>query len=101
MAIWSQRWFIVTPLVILIFGHWSLLLHGMKGVLLKATWLPGEGCTIVKTDNRLLAATYLYTMVFDFIVLLLTGYKLCNANVARSKLINLIFNDGLFYFVIA
>lgn len=28
MAVWSQRWFIVVPLVALILGHWSLLMHG-------------------------------------------------------------------------
>ena len=29
MAVWSRRWFIVVPLVLIILGHWSLLLHGM------------------------------------------------------------------------
>jgi len=28
MAVWGQRWFIVVPLVLLILGHWSLLLQG-------------------------------------------------------------------------
>lgn len=28
MAVWSQKWFIVVPLVMVILGHWSLLLHG-------------------------------------------------------------------------
>ena len=28
MAVWSQKWFIVVPLVALILGHWSLLMHG-------------------------------------------------------------------------
>ena len=28
MAVWSQKWFIVVPLVALIIGHWSLLMHG-------------------------------------------------------------------------
>ena len=29
MAVWSQSLYIVIPLVCLILGHWSLLLHGM------------------------------------------------------------------------
>ena len=81
-----------------VFGFHS---KAFVGVLLKAVWVPVEGCVIVKTDNKLLAATFVYTMVFDFVVLILTGYKLCNANVARSRLIVLIFNDGLVYFIIA
>ena len=27
MAVWSRKWFIVVPLVLVILGHWSLLLH--------------------------------------------------------------------------
>jgi len=98
MAIWSQRWYIVGPLVLIILGHWSLLLHG---VLLKATWIDGQGCTIIQTDNKLLAVTFIYSMAFDFVVLLLTGYKLFQPSAGRSRLIVLIFNDGLVYFAIA
>lgn len=32
MAVWSQAWYIVYPLVCVIFGHWSLLLHGMSAL---------------------------------------------------------------------
>lgn len=28
MAVWSQKWYITIPLVAIILGHWSLLLHG-------------------------------------------------------------------------
>jgi len=40
-------------------------------------------------------------MVFDFVVLILTGYKFFSPAAGRSKLVVLIFNDGLVYFVIA
>ena len=73
----------------------------MIGILWKVTWLPGAGCVIIETDTKVLAATYIYSMVFDFVVLILTGYKLLNPTVARSKLVALIFKDGLVYFVIA
>jgi hypothetical protein len=71
------------------------------GVLLKAVWLPDEGCVITQTDNKLLAITFIYSMVFDFVVLILTGYKLLYPAAGRSKLVVLIFNDGLVYFAIA
>ena len=73
----------------------------MIGVLLKATWIPGVGCAITETDNKLLAITFIYSMVFDFIVLMLTGYKLFQPAAGRSRLVVLIFNDGLVYFAIA
>ncbi|KAF8127813.1 hypothetical protein K438DRAFT_917635 [Mycena galopus ATCC 62051] len=98
IAVWNQRRFIVVLLVAIILGHWSLLLHA---ILLKATWDPVQGCVITSTDNRLLAATFIYGMSFDFIVLCLTTYKLLFPTGGKSRLVSLIFNDGLIYFVIA
>jgi hypothetical protein len=99
IAVWNQRWYIWVPLVGIILGHWSLLLHG---VLLKAAWIPEQGgCVITDTDNHLLATTFIYGMVFDFVVLCLTAYKLLFPAGGKSRLVSLIFNDGLIYFVIA
>ncbi|KAF8903940.1 hypothetical protein CPB84DRAFT_1677629 [Gymnopilus junonius] len=98
MAVWSRRWFIVLPLILIILGHWSLLLHG---ILLKAAWIPGQGCAITETDNTMLAATFIYSMVFDLIVLTLTAFKLVYPASGRSRLVELIFKDGLIYFTIA
>ncbi|KAH8829306.1 hypothetical protein DL96DRAFT_1597609 [Flagelloscypha sp. PMI_526] len=98
MAVWSQKYYVVIPLVIVILGHWSFLLHG---ILLKAQYFPGQGCVITQTDSKILAITFIYTMVFDFVVLCLTAYKLFLGSGQRSKLIELVFKDGLIYFVIA
>ncbi|KAJ7060973.1 hypothetical protein C8F01DRAFT_1141426 [Mycena amicta] len=98
IAVWNQRWYIWVPLIGVILGHWSLLLHG---VLLKAAWIPEQGCVITSTDNRLLAITFIYSMAFDFTVLSLTAWKLVFPTGGRSRLVSLIFNDGLIYFVIA
>lgn len=72
---------------------------------MKATWVPGQGCAIIETDSNLLAATFIYSMVFDLIVLLLTAYKLVRPVSDdldyRSRLVELIFKDGLVYFAIA
>ncbi|KAF8652393.1 hypothetical protein AX16_004421 [Volvariella volvacea WC 439] len=98
MAVWSQRWYIIAPLVVIILGHWSLLLHG---VVLKAEWQDGAGCVITGTNTEVLSASWIYTMAFDFIVLSLTAYKLLFPTTGRSRLVNLIFSDGLIYFAIA
>ena len=73
----------------------------MIGILLKAAWVPGEGCVITETDSKVLAVTFIYTMAFDFIVLILTGYKLFFPSAGRSRIAVLLFNDGLVYFAIA
>jgi len=101
--------------VAIILGHWSLLLHGKfhphmrdlylivpAGILLKAEWAPGLGCTITTTNSKVLAATFIYSMAFDFIVMSLTAIKLVSPTSRnRSKLVHLIFQDGLIYFILA
>lgn len=77
---------------------------GDAGILLNASWVPGQGCAITKTRNTVLAATFLYTMCFDGAVLVLTGIKLGYVNTSRrerSKIVKLIFEDGLIYFMVA
>ena len=98
IAVWSQSLYIVIPIVLVILGHWSLLLHGL---LISAAWIPGTGCVITKTNNNILAATFIYTMAFDFTVLCLTAYKLMFPGTGRSRLVKLIFGDGLIYFMVA
>ncbi|EKM58096.1 uncharacterized protein PHACADRAFT_88790 [Phanerochaete carnosa HHB-10118-sp] len=104
MILWAQNLYIVVPLVLVILGHWSLILQGKPAptcVLLKAEWVPGQGCVITKTNNTILAATFIYTMCFDLIVLVLTAAKLAFPRDQRSQLMNMLFRDGLIYFVIA
>ena len=98
MAVWGKKWYIVGALVAISLGHWSLLLHG---ILLTAVWVPGEGCAITSTDSKLLSATFIYSMTFDLIVLLLTASKLARPSSVKSHLVNMMFADGLYYFIIA
>ena len=124
MAIWSQNRYIIGFLVLIILGHWSLILQGttvrlvMKatkvlttstGVLVKAKWVPGIGCAITETNNTILAAIFIYSMCFDLIVLLLNMYKLIGIHwnpsskqrLVQSRLSQMIFADGLIFFFIA
>jgi len=98
VAVWGQKWYIVGPLVVLSLGHWSLLLHG---VLLTATWVPGQGCVITSTDSTILSVSFIYSMAFDLIVLVLTAFKLVRPTGTTSQLVNMIFADGLAYFIAA
>ncbi|KAH9941759.1 uncharacterized protein BXZ73DRAFT_98149 [Epithele typhae] len=99
IALWSHDKRIIVPLVIIILGHWSLIL---QGVLLTAIWVPGQGCVVSGTNNTILAATFIYSMAFDLVVLLLSMYKLVlGVRGGRSQLMSLLFKDGLVYFFIA
>ncbi|TBU36098.1 hypothetical protein BD309DRAFT_1028466, partial [Dichomitus squalens] len=74
------------------------------GVLVEAAWIPGTGCAITQTSNRILAATFIYTICFNFTVLTLMAVKLgvgSSSRRDRSKIVKLTFDDGLFYCVVA
>lgn len=83
------------------------MLISVLGVLLKVIWVQGVGCTIVKSNTTILAATFIYSMSFDLIVLCLTAYKLAwtrrvsGTSGIHSKLVRMVFSDGLVYFILA
>jgi hypothetical protein len=71
-------------------------------VTLRSSWIEGKGCVITFTDNAVLGHTFIYTLIFDFIILGLTAVKLFQTSGdSRSRLRNLIFKDGLIYFIVA
>ncbi|KAJ7060972.1 hypothetical protein C8F01DRAFT_1253447 [Mycena amicta] len=99
IAIWSQNVYIKVMLVVIILGHWSLIL---QGVLLKSAWSDElESCVILDTNTTILAATFTYSMCFDLIVFCLNAYKLGVNRRGKSKLSKMIFKDGLMFFFIA
>ncbi|KAH7909771.1 hypothetical protein BJ138DRAFT_1114685 [Hygrophoropsis aurantiaca] len=104
IAIWAQKKWIIGLVVLLILGHWPLIL---LGGILTASWIPGTGCAIVKRDTAILGGLFIYSMCFDFTILCLAGYKLAwapqRAGIAKfqSRLVKMLFADGLAYFFIA
>ena len=70
--------------------------------MLKADYVQGSGCVITQTSNTILAAGFVYSMAFDFVVLLLSAARLIMPKgVRRSKLVQILFQDGLIYFAVA
>lgn len=72
----------------------------VSGVLLTAEWIPGSGCAIIRSNKTILAATFIYSMCFDALVMVLSAYKL-SGRAGRSQLIRLLFKDGMIYFLVA
>jgi hypothetical protein len=70
-------------------------------VTIKGIWLTGKGCITTYADGPALMATFIYTMIFDTIILSLTAFKLFTTTTGSpSRLKNLIFRDGLIYFLV-
>ncbi|KDQ58627.1 hypothetical protein JAAARDRAFT_98693, partial [Jaapia argillacea MUCL 33604] len=64
---------IIGLLVVIIIDHWSILLHG---ILTKAAYFPGQACVVTQSSVDMIAAGFVYAMILDFIVLVLTGIRL-------------------------
>ncbi|KIM37061.1 hypothetical protein M413DRAFT_423897 [Hebeloma cylindrosporum] len=122
MAIWAQNRYIIGGLVLIILGHWSIILQGapfpckldchsdselialLIGVQLTTIYVPGEGCEILQSHSKVLPGIFIYSMCFDFTVLVLNTYKLLGINsdlMGRARLVQMIFIDGLIFFILA
>ncbi|TDL15710.1 hypothetical protein BD410DRAFT_808707 [Rickenella mellea] len=94
-AVWQSA-YVSIFISILMVGQWFLLLHG---ILIKAEWMPTVGCVIKHVNNKILAAAFIYTMVFDLIVTcLLAGRVWYSPRVSmRYPVTAMLFKDGLIY----
>ncbi|ESK92564.1 hypothetical protein Moror_4363 [Moniliophthora roreri MCA 2997] len=102
VALWRENLMVISTLIAAILGHWGLALF--IGTLSRAHWNSDNNACEITNDRPLyIVGLYSYTMIFDFGVLCLTGYKL---NFGRgpfqgSALVQLLTLDGLLYFLIA
>ena len=111
--------------MLIILGHWSIILQGAPfpckldfhsdglialfiGVQVTTIFVPGVGCQIVQSHSKILPAIFIYSMCFDFIILLLNTYKLIGITsspsrnlMGRGRLTHMIFTDGLIFFILA
>ncbi|KAG7092884.1 hypothetical protein E1B28_009194 [Marasmius oreades] len=105
IAIYGHSKPIIVFLVILILGHWSLILMNFQ---IKAVWNDElKLCVITAVNNNIqIVAIYIYLTCFNLILFLLNAYKLYSHGgkqvlVVKSRLEKLIFSDGLAYFFVA
>ncbi|KAH6917807.1 hypothetical protein BKA70DRAFT_1466 [Coprinopsis sp. MPI-PUGE-AT-0042] len=104
VAVWSFSKPLMIGLILLGMGHWSLILQGVQ---LKASWVDGVGCVITETNNKILAAIFIYSMCFDLIIVILTTIKLWkhtktpSHGLTLSRLPVLLFKQGLIFFIVA
>ncbi|KAJ3487337.1 hypothetical protein NLI96_g3622 [Meripilus lineatus] len=100
MAIWSMSWKCVVPLVVLILGHWAVLIQDV--VVSGGEPIANDACVTTLGTSQQLMGTFIYSIGLDFIVMVLSAYKLLVQahDFPRSRLVRLIFQDGLIYFII-
>ncbi|CAL1708662.1 unnamed protein product [Somion occarium] len=100
IAIWSGNKYVITALTIMMLGQWALIFQGGS---LQHDWVYGLGCADLQTNNKVLAATYSLSTFLDTVVLVLSAWKLriLAKAVQSSKLVTMLFRDGLIYFIVA
>jgi hypothetical protein len=124
IAVWNRSPFVMVPLVVISLGHWALLFHAFTSI--HSRWSDeAEACVIDSAFPVFVGVNYVYSessaliiylaccgdqahyritlnvaMLFDFIVLVLTTIGLLMSP-ARSSLWQLLFRQGVIYFVVA
>ncbi|KZW03904.1 hypothetical protein EXIGLDRAFT_663273 [Exidia glandulosa HHB12029] len=98
IAVWERKLIVVLPLVALHLGQWAILLHSVVSV--RATWVPAANtCVVTGNSPTMLNIVYFYTMSFDFVILCTTCMGLLMSS-SRSSLWQLLFRDGIVYFLV-
>ncbi|TFL00060.1 hypothetical protein BDV98DRAFT_550413 [Pterulicium gracile] len=100
LAIWERRMVVMIPLGIACLVHWILMFFGMFVV--KAAWdVESSTCVVVASDPIFLRVTLFYTMVWDLVILLMTIWAWRRTNASKSGLWQLLFRDGLVFFLVS
>ncbi|RXW25156.1 hypothetical protein EST38_g681 [Candolleomyces aberdarensis] len=100
IALWDRKKVIVGFLGLLCLGHWVLLYRTMFVV--EAKWDEElKVCVVRQTNSSLLKVTFLFTMGFDFTILVFTAVALLGRPSVKTGLWRLLFQDGLVYFLIS
>ncbi|OAX40663.1 hypothetical protein K503DRAFT_791255 [Rhizopogon vinicolor AM-OR11-026] len=98
MALWEWKRWAVLSMLGLSLGQWAILIRTMTVV--QASWNDQGGtCVVVNTNHILLILSYVYTMSFDFVILVMTTFAL-GKRFRHEALSSLLFRNGLVYFLI-
>lgn len=68
----------------------------------KVDYSPGVGCLVVFSTAQTVSVTYFYSIFVDSVVFILCSYRILGwpCRITGSQLVNMIFQDGLIYFII-
>ncbi|KAJ3490657.1 hypothetical protein NLI96_g1284 [Meripilus lineatus] len=98
LVIWQMRWWVVVPFVAASLAQWAVVLRG--GVF-TGSWVDGSGCVFAASDLKAQIVTVVYSMAFDFCIIAMATFKLTYGRQRRSKATNILFKDGLIYYIFA
>ncbi|KAK7684952.1 hypothetical protein QCA50_011787 [Cerrena zonata] len=100
VVLWSNNKYVIALLAAFSIAQWGLICRAGE---LQHDWILGQGCTNLRTNNKIMAATYSVSTVLDIVVIILSYWKLriLSKVTQNSKLTTMLFRDGLIYFIVA
>ncbi|KAL4246601.1 hypothetical protein ABKN59_008787 [Abortiporus biennis] len=98
LAIWQHNMIVTWSLRLMSLAQFTLVIYsGVSG--LSSHWVPEiNACTIESHNDAILAANFVYTAVFDFIIFSFCVYGVSRL-AARTKLLWTLYTQGLLYVV--
>ncbi|KAG2152956.1 hypothetical protein DEU56DRAFT_879802 [Suillus clintonianus] len=98
MALWEWKRWAVLSMLALSFGQWAILIRTMTVV--QTSWdHQARACVVLRTNHILLNLNYVYTITFDFVILVMTLFAL-GKRFRHEDLSRFLVRDGLVYFLI-
>ncbi|KDQ54043.1 hypothetical protein JAAARDRAFT_409073 [Jaapia argillacea MUCL 33604] len=99
LVLWRHNKWVRGVLYVALLGHWTLVF--MTLVHQRAVWNPmALSCTAIFADRTQLLAQFLYTFIFDLVILILTLVALTRDR-SPSKLWLKLYTQGIGYFFVA
>ncbi|EPQ51635.1 hypothetical protein GLOTRDRAFT_141006 [Gloeophyllum trabeum ATCC 11539] len=101
-VLWKDIWPVVLGLVLLVVGHWTILLMSVTSV--SASWSAERGtCIFISADRNRVLMLYTYTIAIDFIVLVMTFLPAVRTagRLSHSALWDKLCKQGILYFIAA
>ncbi|KAF9218933.1 hypothetical protein BS17DRAFT_883169 [Gyrodon lividus] len=95
--IWRDSRLVLSFLFLITAGHWTILVFGLTRII---AFMTEEGCNVVYADPTTTAVIFLYTMIYDMLVLMFTIVGL-SRKPSRSNLWKRLHRQGIAYFAIA
>ncbi|KAH7920513.1 hypothetical protein BV22DRAFT_1198855 [Leucogyrophana mollusca] len=97
-VIWKEDRIVLVCLTLVSLGHWSVLMLGLTDIVAFMDVIQGS-CIVQYANHANMSALFMYTMLYDLLVLVLTIAGLSRARSA-SALWRTLYNQGVTYFAI-
>ncbi|KAI0784688.1 hypothetical protein C8Q75DRAFT_778382 [Abortiporus biennis] len=98
LVIWKHKRCVFYPLILTTIFHFTFVISvGASQV--QARWIVSrEGCGLRYINDKLTASIFIFTVIYDLAILLLTSYGISRIS-PKSALVKMLYHQGILYFL--